>query len=77
MKREALDRCLTLFEQPSLSVRIKEGVCEIVPVVHWDLKWFAPYALVQFLKEIRRRQGLKTHSTERCSLFWFSHEGTG
>lgn len=46
---------LTFFEQPTLSVGIEEGVCEIVAVILWDFEWFVMNTLVQFLCVIQNR----------------------
>ena len=42
-------RVLTYFQEPALSVRVEEGVCEVVPIVLWDFKRLIPYAVIQFL----------------------------
>ena len=44
----------TEFEQPSFSVGVEEGVCEVVPVVLWDLEGFVLDAVVQILQMNRR-----------------------
>lgn len=49
---------LTQFEQPALSVRVEERVCEVVAVVLWDFKRLVLDALVQVLErtEMKRKQ---------------------
>lgn len=39
----------TQFEQPALSVRVEEGVCQIIPIILWDFEGFGTYAVVQIL----------------------------
>lgn len=39
----------TEFQQPSFSVGVEEGVCEVVPIVLRDLKGFVLDAVVQVL----------------------------
>ena len=46
---------LTQFEQPALSVRVKESVCEVVAVVLWDFERLVLYAIVQILHKDRER----------------------
>lgn len=41
--------CFTQFEQPSLSVRVEEGVRQIVPIILWDFEGFVAYAVVEIL----------------------------
>lgn len=46
----ALERHFTKFEEPSFSVRVEEGVSQIIPVVLWDLERLVANALEQFLR---------------------------
>ena len=41
---------LTELEQPSFSVGVEEGVCEVVPIILWDLKGFVLDAVEQVLQ---------------------------
>lgn len=43
----------TKFQEPSLSVWIKESVCEVVPIILWDLKWLILDAFIQVLKRVK------------------------
>lgn len=47
---EPLPGELTQFEQPALSVRVEESMCEVVAVVLWDLERLVFDALVQVLE---------------------------
>lgn len=52
--------CLTHFEKPALPVRVKEGQCEVVPVVLRDFEGLAADASVQFLELFWRDGGEKS-----------------
>lgn len=55
---------LTHFEKPSFPVRVKEGQCEVVPVVLGDFEGLAADASVQFLDLYRETEGKKNSSNK-------------
>lgn len=42
---------LTQFQQPALSVRVEESVCEVIAVVFWYFERLVLDALIQILKQ--------------------------
>lgn len=40
---------LTEFEEPTFSIRIKKSMCEVIPIILWDLKWLIPYTVIEVL----------------------------
>ena len=51
-----LERCLTEFKEPAFSVRVEEGVSQIIPIILWDFERLVANALVQFLS---RKKGVE------------------
>lgn len=58
-----LSQSVTEFQEPALSVRVEEGVRQVVPVVLRDFERLVANALVQFL----RRHEVREEEVERGS----------
>lgn len=43
----------TEFKKPSLPVGVEEGVCEVIPIILWDLEGFVLDAVVQILQKVK------------------------
>lgn len=41
---------LTQFEEPALAVGVKESVCQVVPIILWDLEGLVTDAVVEVLR---------------------------
>ena len=41
---------LTKFKKPALSVRVEEGVCQVVAVILWDLEGLIFNTFIEILK---------------------------
>lgn len=57
-----MESCFTKFEEPAFSVRVKEGVSQIIPIILWDFERLVANALVQFLS----RKEMNTIKKKRC-----------
>lgn len=49
----------TKFKEPAFSVRVEEGVCQIIPVIFWDFERLIANALVQFLIRKKFKKGVQ------------------
>ncbi len=49
LKQTTLERCVTKFEEPAFSVRVEEGVSQIIPIILWDFERLIANAVVEFL----------------------------
>lgn len=60
----------TEFQQPSFSVWVEEGVCEVVPIILWDLKGFILDAVVQVLRVGGEIKVVKCYNMD----YWVEYE---
>ena len=56
---------LTYFEEPAFSVRVEEGVSEVIPIVLRDLEGLVANALVQFLETAVRERRKQNNLVKR------------
>lgn len=47
---------LTQLKEPALTARVKESMCEVIPVIFWDGKWLILDALKEILPHTWKRR---------------------